>query len=184
MPSLLARLVSGRIAAQERALGGVSLDYVRQLVRDAPGAFVAFTRARPFLGHRGTLPADAHHVARIAATRAEDCGSCVQITVNVAGTAGVSPAVVRAAALGREDDLPAHLAAVHRVATAVAVGDTAAVEAERPAVRARYGDVGIAELAVAIAAARTFPTLKRALGHAVSCERVQLELEPLASATR
>ncbi|MGZ8379104.1 MAG: hypothetical protein ACXW0Z_17895, partial [Gemmatirosa sp.] len=66
----------------------------------------------------------------------------------------------------------------------VAVGDTAAVEAERPAVRARYGDVGIAELAVAIAAARTFPTLKRALGHAVSCERVQLELEPLASATR
>jgi alkylhydroperoxidase family enzyme len=184
MSSILPRLVAGRLAAQERALGGVSLDYLRQLVRDAPGAFVAFARARPFLDHRGSLPADAHHVARIAATRAEDCGTCVQITVNVARQAGVAPAVVRAAALDRPHELPAHLAAVHRFATAVARADTVAAEEERAAVRARYGDAGIAELAVAIAGARTFPTLKRALGHAIACERVQLEFEPHAVAAR
>jgi alkylhydroperoxidase family enzyme len=184
MPSILSRLAARPLAAQERALGGVSLDYLRQLVRDAPGAFLAFARARAFLGHRGAMPADAHHVARIAATRAEDCGTCVQITVNLARQAGVPPAVVRAAALDLPDELPAPLAAVHRFATAVARADTAAAEAERPAVHARYGDAGIAELAVAIAGARTFPTLKRALGHAVSCERVQLDLEPVATAGR
>ena len=178
MRSLLHRLISNRIAAQERALGGVPLDYLHHLLRVAPGAFVAFARARPFLGYRGPMPREAHHVARIAATRAEDCGSCVQITVNVARAAGVPVAVVRAAALGRPDDLPAPLAAVHRFAAAVARGDTGAVEAERAAVHAYVGEAGIAELAVAIAGARTYPAIKRALGHAVTCERVRLELEP------
>ena len=183
MHPLVRRLASHRIAAQERALGGVPLDYLRQLLRVAPGAFLAFARARAFLGYRGPMPRDAHHVARIAATRAEDCGSCVQITVHVARAAGVPPAVVRAAALGRPDELPAPLAAVYRFAVAVTLGDVAAVEAERAAVHAHVGEAGIAELAVAIAGARTYPAIKRALGQSVSCERVRLEFAPTAAAT-
>jgi hypothetical protein len=39
----------------------------------------------------------------------------------------------------------------------------------RERIRARHGDEGLVELALAIAAARVIPTTKRALGYATSC---------------
>ena len=178
MRTLLDPVVRRQLAAQERALGGVSLAYLRDMWRVAPRAFVAVIRARPFLGYpaRGVPPA-AYHVARIAATRVEDCGTCVQTAVHLARAAGVPPAVIRAAALGAPEALPADLSAVYRFATAVAQADTAATEAERPALRARFSEHGLVTLAIAIAGARTFPALKRALGHATSCERLALEFD-------
>jgi hypothetical protein len=95
----------------------------------------------------------------------------VQIAVNIAREAGVPSAMVRAAALGMPEALTEELAVVYRFATAVAQADTYAAEAERPALRAVVSEEGLATLAVAIAGARTFPALKRTLGHAISCER-------------
>ena len=47
----------------------------------------------------------------------------------------------------------------------------------REALRARYGEAGLVELALGIAAARVFPTVKRALGHAQACSLVPLSYE-------
>ena len=163
-------------------MGGTSLAYLRDLWRVSPRAFAAVVLARPFLGYPARhVPAAAYHVARIAATRAEDCGTCVQIAAHLARAAGVPTAVVRGAALGEPESLPAELALVYRFATAVARADTAAAEAERPAMLARFSEAGLATFAVGIAGARTFPALKRALGHATSCERLALDLDAPAA---
>lgn len=42
----------------------------------------------------------------------------------------------------------------------------------REEIRAKWGEKGLIELAFAIAAARFYPTLKRGMGYAHTCERV------------
>ena len=53
------------------------------------------------------------------AARHEDCGTCVQIEVNMAKRDRVPPQVIRAAADARPEDLPSDLADVYQLALAV-----------------------------------------------------------------
>jgi alkylhydroperoxidase family enzyme len=171
---MLRRLVLRRLDAEERKLGGVSVEYLRHVARASLPAFLKFALFTPLAGHRKKLPADAYHLARVVAVRHEDCGTCVQIEVNLARKDDVAPELLRAALEGRFDDLPPHLADACRFARAVCErGDDAEL---RERLRARHGDEGLVELALAVAAARVFPTTKRALGYATSCSLVEIEV--------
>lgn len=182
MRRLLDFFIHRELASEARKLGNVPLDYLRDLWQGSPRAFIAFVRAGAFLSYRAReLPAAPYHVARIAATRAEDCGSCVRVAMHLAHEAGVASSTVRAAALGDVAALSPELAAVFRFADAVARADSAATEQLRPALLAAYGSRGVAALAVGIAGARTFPSLKRAMGHATSCELLAVELREAGS---
>lgn len=162
------------IAAAERDLGA-PLDYLRHIAGTSLPAFVKFSLFTPLARHRKTLPAEPYHLARIAATRLEDCGTCVQIEVNTALRQGVDRTLVQAAVEGRAHDLPADLADVIRFAETVAMqADDADL---RESIRARYGEEGLVELALGIASARVFPTTKRALGYAQSCSLVPLSYD-------
>jgi alkylhydroperoxidase family enzyme len=173
---MLRRLARALIARRERALG-VALEYTHDLLDRAPGALVALALARPFLQYRRrAADLGAYHVARIAATQAADCGMCVQIAVNVAVRDGVPPEVIRAVLTADDDWVGPELAAVRRFAAAVARANDAAVEEERAVVRARWGALGEADLAVAIAGALAFPALERALGHARGCSAMRVDV--------
>ncbi|HZG52936.1 MAG TPA: hypothetical protein VEZ40_12440 [Pyrinomonadaceae bacterium] len=172
---MLRQLILRRLAAEERKLGGVSLDYLRHVARTSLPAFFKFALFTPLAAHRRALPADAYHVARLVATQHEDCGTCVQIEVNLARRAGVVPEVLRAAVLGRPDELPAPLADAYRFAAAVV--EAGGAEGEwRERVRAHYGEEALVEMALGVAAARVFPTTKRALGYATSCALVRVDV--------
>ena len=162
------------IDSAERDLGS-SLEYLRDIADASLPAFVKFSLFTPLAQHRSVLPPAPYHLARIVATQHEDCGTCLQIEVTNAIRAGVAEAHVRAVAENEADALPDDLAEVVRYAEAVAEGDDDA--ALREALRARYGEAGLVELALGIAAARVFPTVKRALGHAVACSLVPLSYE-------
>ena len=171
---MLRRLVLRRLDAEERRLGGVSLEYLRHVARTSLPAFLKFALFTPLAGHRKKLPPDAYHLARVVAVQHEDCGTCVQIEVNLARKDGVAPELLRAALKGRLDELPPDLADVCRFARTVSEqGDDVEL---RERLRARYGDEGLVELALGIAAARVFPTTKRALGYATSCSLVEVEV--------
>lgn len=174
MKSMLRFLILKKLDAEEKKLGA-SLDYVRHIVRVSLRAFFRFARVLPLASYRRALPVTPCHVARLAATRDADCGTCVQIEANLARAAGIPSEVVAAAARGKPEELPADLADVHRFATAVV---TASGEEEglRETLRARYGEEGLVELALAIASCRVFPEVKRALGYAKSCAAVPLEI--------
>jgi alkylhydroperoxidase family enzyme len=167
-------LVRHRIRAAEKRLG-VSMDYLRHMHEAAPAAFRAFAKFVPVAAYRDKLPAAPYHVARLVATRDADCGTCVQIVVNLARDDGVEPAVLTAALDRRVHDLPESLQDVYRFAEAVA---TASGEEDqyRERLRSVFGDEALVELAMAIATCRVFPTLKRALGHATSCSQVKVEV--------
>lgn len=162
------------INAAERDLG-VPLDYLRDIADTSLPAFVKFGLFMPLSQHRTHLPPAPYHLARLVATRREDCGTCVQIEVTNALRAGVPTELVRAVAEGQTEAVPDELADVVRYAESV-VAATEETEL-RETLRARYGDVGLVELALGIAAARVFPTVKRALGHARACSLVPISYE-------
>jgi len=169
---MLRRIIMGRIDAAERRLGE-SLDYARHIVRTSLPAFFKFAKLLSLAEYRRRLPADAYRVARIVATRDADCGTCVQIEVNLAKDDALPASVIQAVIDARPDDLPKELADVYRFAEAVATssGDEDAI---RERIRQRYGDEALIEMALAMAACRAFPIVKRTLGYATSCSRVQI----------
>ena len=171
---MIRNLILKRLDKEERSLGE-SVDYVRHLVRCSLPAFFKFALFIPLSQHRRKLPPTPYRVARIVATQDEDCGSCVQIEVNLARREGVSAEVIRAVLDTRPEDLAPELAEVYRFTKAV-VEASGEEEELRQRICERYGEEGLVELALGMAAARVFPVTKRALGYATSCAQVQVKV--------
>ncbi|MBX3494355.1 MAG: hypothetical protein KF899_15420, partial [Parvibaculum sp.] len=133
------------IDAQERFTGS-SADYARDLHAGSPAAFWRFTIAMMASRYVKTLPPEVYCVAGFGALRAEDCGPCVQIGVNLALAQGISPAVVRAAATGDTASLSEENRLAFEFAHAVATRDFRAEEL-RPMIERNWGKAGLAELA-------------------------------------
>ena len=171
---MLRGIILNRLAAAERALGE-PLDYMRHIVRTSTAAFLRIALLSPVQWSRKRVPADAYYTAMVIAARHEDCGTCVQTVVNLARKEGVAVETLRAVLDRRPTALGDDLDAVYRFATAVLeyTGDDGEF---REALRERYGDEGVVELAMAITRGRFYPTLKRALGYATSCALVEVNV--------
>ena len=171
---MLRALISKKLSAEERRLG-VPLDYLRHILRVSIGSFFTFAKIMPIAQHRKVLPAEPYYVARMVATRDEDCGTCLQIEVNLAVRDGVAAEILQPVLDGAPESLPTELADVYRFAEGV-VGASGAEDGLRPKIVERWGERGLVELALAIAAARFFPITKRTLGYAKSCRLVKIQL--------
>ena len=151
-----------------------SLDYLRTIAEESGGAFFKFLLFAPMSDHRETVPPEAAAIARIVSTRAEDCGTCVQIGVNTARKNGASRSVVEAALSDQPDDLTEPLADVYHFARAVVRRDDSTADRYRIRVRNAYGRNGLVDLALAIGTAQVFPLIKRTLGKSEACRLVEL----------
>ena len=171
---MLKPLIRKVLDSQERKLGE-SLDYVRHILRTSLRAFFKFAKVLPLSAYRRVLPVDAHAVAVLVATADADCGTCVQIGVNLAQQEGVPNDILEATVRQRPDDLPEALANVYRFTKGV-VESSGEEDALRDAMRAQYGEEGLVELALAIASCRVFPEVKRALGFAKNCKLVEVRV--------
>ncbi len=171
---MLRTLIEARISAAERRLG-VPADYLRHILKVSLRAFLKFSKIMPLAEYRRVLPSEPYHVARIVAAREEDCGTCLQIEINLAKRGKMKPAIIRAAVNGKPDEMPEQLADIYRFAKAV-VKRTGDEEIYRERIRGLYGEEGLIELAMAIAACRVVPTMKRALGFSQSCSAVHVHL--------
>lgn len=188
-----------RLDAEEKDLGA-SMDYLRFIADTSSSAFLRFAAIMPFANSRKVLPARARYVAQLVAVQCEDCGPCLQITVNLARKEGVGTDLIRSVLAGDSDHLPDDLAEVYAFGSAmagppsspahpdegssdVAGGSTSTDPIHvdpatlRETMRSRYGDEGLVELAYAIASSRIPPTVKRVLGYAESCEMVSVRAD-------
>ncbi len=160
---------------------GYNVDYLRHLVRTDLSGFWKFSLATRLAFHRTGVPAATWYAAKIITARAEDCGPCTQLVVDMALRDGVPDGIVTAVLTDDEAAMGADAAVGWRLARGVTErrGDLLA-EAITEA-KARWGDRGHASLALVIAGSRLFPTLKAALGFAMACRRVTvagLAVEP------
>ena len=171
-----------RMFAKQEKLTGESADYIRDLHRAAPGGFWRFALFTPMANYRRALPKEAYAVAKIAAAHWEDCGPCLQTTVNLATAAGVHPQIIRAAVTGDTNGMDERTATAFLFARAVCAHDCASEEL-RPKLIEWWGEAGVAELSLAICSSRLFPTLKRGLGHGAACQRIMIGQETLQVGT-
>ena len=154
---------------------GESIDYLRHVVDVSPTALLRFASIMPFANSRKVLPEDAWFVAQVVASQNEDCGTCLQITVNLAQQGGVDRALLRAAVDGDCGGMSQEMADVYRF-TKLVLAAAGGEDDLRETLRERYGDRGLIELSYAIAASRIPPTVKRALGFAKSCSLAPVKL--------
>ena len=145
---------------------GYDCEYMYRLLELSPEAFEKFENFMPMSYHQGSVPLEVYWVAKLTASREADCGPCLELGVKMALEAGVSGELVNAVARG--ESLQGELELVRQYANAVASASGIDEELLR-FMKSRYGDVVISELGVAIAAARVYPTIKRAMGLAQSC---------------
>jgi hypothetical protein len=157
---------------------GESLDYLRLMLRASVGAFFQFAKLTGVSRYRRALPLGPFHVVRIVAALHEDCGPCVQTTVNIARKEGIAPTVLRSIVDRRPEALPEELADVFHFVDKV-LRRTGDEEGLREKIRVRYGrhgDAALSEIALVLSSARAFPVTKRVLGYATSCENVKIDV--------
>lgn len=169
---MLTRLIESRISAEERWLGE-KLDYLKYMLRTSRSAFFKYIKILPMANYRRVLTVEAYHTAAILASMAEGCGNCVQIEINMARAAGVDEATLQAIVTRRPQDLDNTLQDVYEFTNAV-LRDDAQQEPLRLRIVEHYGDRGLVELGMKIAASRLFPMMTRTLGFSSHCSEIDV----------
>ncbi len=155
----------------------VPADYMGRLGESSFLGLIKFLMFLPLAGHRRKSDPRMIHAVRLVATGHEDCGTCVQIVVNAAHDAGVEGQIIRDVLKRNHEMLPSDVSMAVRFSDSVLAND-GSDEAMRCEIESKFGATVLAELALAIASARVFPTLKRGLGLAKSCAVVKIEIDP------
>jgi hypothetical protein len=154
--------------------------YMHEVLDASRPAFFKLLLAQPMGAHREAVPLDAAFAAGFTALRFEDCGPCAQLSINMALEAGVEPNALRAIVARDFATMSDGAALAVRLADAVLAH--APSDDERAEVRRRWGEKGLITLAYSIAGTRIYPTMKRVLGHAHSCERLRVAGETVTAA--
>lgn len=162
MISVIRWLFEKRLRAIEDEQG-VSLAYMRQILRVSPPLFLKFMKILPLARFRRVLPPEVYHLARIVTVRHEACGSCLEMEARLAKRATVNAVVLNAVLEADPCALPPELAEAYFFAEALAKRSSEE-DTYRAAVLRRYGEAGLVELSMAIAVCRVFPALKQAMG--------------------
>jgi len=172
---MLKWLIRNRLAAFERSFD-YDLSYARTLLAADTRAFLTFSKVMGLSRYRRDVPVDAYYAVKLVGTLAEDCGPCAQLVVAMALREGVAPRTLSAVLGAKADELPEQVLLCVEFARATLARSEAA-DPLREQILRRFGERGLVSLAFALTAARIFPTLKYALGHGQSCQRVQVQGE-------
>lgn len=167
MPWLENRLIQ----ANERATGEDGA-YLRDVLEGGRAGFWKFMLAMPMVAHRKHADKTLWHLARIAATRFEDCGHCLQTSIRMAINDGVDADVLKTALGQSPGVLSQHQQAAMDLGRMIAGGDLMD-EAARQAFQSDMSDAAFSELVLTCAAVRLFPAVKRGMGYFTSCALVQ-----------
>jgi hypothetical protein len=153
---------------------GYDTSYLDMLLRESPAAFFKFAPLMKASRHREVVPVEASFAAGLVGAKAEDCGPCAQLVVDMALEADIPKdqieAVVRRDARAMNDST----VLAFRFADAI-VRRSPDQDEHRDAVRAQWGEKGVIDLAFALQMGRMYPMMKAALGYAKECRRISVD---------
>lgn len=151
------------------------MGYTREILKSGLKNFRVFSGIFKLASHREVVPFAPWLAAKWVATHNEDCGPCQQLLIDMGLQEGVPAQVIRAMTEGNLNAMPVDVALVYQWATSV-IRPAHADEADtlREQVLAQWGERGLVSLALAMAGARSFPMIKRALGYQKSCQQLHI----------
>ncbi len=157
---------------------GYDATYMHELTDISTNAFRRFARMQlAGGGWRGGAPRDAWLAAGIAGALVEDCGPCVQIASDMAMEAGMRGEVIGALLCGTPTDADAPFGFDY--GRALLLGSEH-LDALRETITAQWGQKALVGLSLKAMSSRNYPVLKRALGHARTCQRVRVGADEIA----
>ncbi len=146
--------------------------YMHELADISTSAFNRFIIMQMAGGQwRGNAPKDALFASGIAGALTEDCGPCVQIASDMAIEAGVSPETIRNLLSGTRSNSDAQLGFDYGLAL-LRGGHN--LDELRATIISKWGKKALVALSLHVMAGRNYPVLKRAMGHAKTCQRVRI----------
>lgn len=146
--------------------------YMHELADISASAFGRFATMQTVGGQwRGDAPKNAWYASGIAGALVEDCGPCVQIASDMAVEAGMAPDIVRALLSGAPTNADAQLGFDY--GRALLLGDDK-LDGLRETIVTKWGKKALIAISLHAMSARNFPVLKRAMGHAKTCQRVRV----------
>jgi len=146
--------------------------YMHELADISSAAFGRFAIMQMAGGEwRGNAPRDAWFAAGIAGALVEDCGPCVQIATDTAIEGGMPAGVISALLSGAPTNADAQLGFDYGRAL---LHGSDVLDTLRERVDRQWGRKALVALSLRAMTGRNFPVLKRALGHAKTCQRVRL----------
>jgi hypothetical protein len=120
---------------------------------------------------RGDAPANAWWAAGIAGALIEDCGPCVQIGTDMAVEGGMDGEIIKALLSGTPTDATAQLGFDYGRAL---LNGSDNLDQLREIIESKWGKAALIALSLHAVSTRNYPVLKRALGHAKTCQRVRV----------
>ena len=157
---------------------GYDATYMHELTDLSTTAFRRFMKMQMAGGGwRGGAPRDAWLASGIAGALVEDCGPCVQIASDMAMERGMKAEVIGALLSGAPTDADAQLGFDYGRALLNASDN---LDALRETIAAKWGQKALIGMSLAAMTSRNYPVLKRALGHAKTCQRVRIGADEIA----
>ncbi len=147
--------------------------YMLHMLETTPEVMSSFHALSKLAIYRKTTPVNAHMAAKLIGALNEDCGPCVQLTVDIARESGVASDQIEAVLTGDRAAMSPDTALGCRFASAIIARSTDE-DAAREAVRSAYGEAAIIELTLASQIIRLFPMVKAGLGYGKSCDRIYI----------
>ena len=167
------KFIARRILRSFSKRYGYDTSYMETMLKESPAAFFKFTPVMKAAAHREVIPLDVSFAAKITGAMAEDCGPCTQLCVDMALEAGMAKDQIEAVLRRDVSAMSPEAALGFRFADAV-VHHAMDDDEYRDAVRARWGEKGVIDLAIGLQMGRLFPMIKLALGYAKECRRVSV----------
>lgn len=152
---------------------GYDVGYMLHILETTPDVMTAFNALSKLASYRKRTPVAAHVAASLLGALTEDCGPCVQLTVDMAQDSAMASDQIEAVLTGDQAAMSADTALGYRFASAVIARSTDE-DAARDAVRSAYGDAAVIELTLACQVVRVFPMVKAGLGYGKSCSRIDI----------
>jgi hypothetical protein len=151
---------------------GYDATYLHELADISTDAFRRFGKMQTAGGtYRDGVPASAWFAAGIAGALFEDCGPCVQIATDMAVEEGMKGEIIAALLSGAATDADAQLGFDYGGAL---LRGSENLDPLREIIENKWGKTALIALTFRAMTARNFPVLKRAMGHAKTCQRVRI----------
>lgn len=157
---------------------GYDATYLHELADESLSACLRFATIQLVGGtFRSNAPSNAWFAAGIAGALLEDCGPCVQIASDIAMEEGMNGEIIKQLLSGAPTDTDAQLGFDYGRALLLFSPN---LDELRETIEAKWGKPALMALTLRAMTARNFPVIKRALGHAKTCQRVRIGNDDIA----
>lgn len=149
--------------------------YMKEMLEENTNAFETFQNFLPMASFVEKTPKEVIYVVKLTSMKNEDCGQCLQLNVDMAIEAGVDKEIIKEVVFNNGENLPTELKEVYDFA--LLVGNNEEIDSSfYDKINTKYSKGIMTEIALAIASAKVFPTVKRVMNDFHSCSVIQIKV--------